>query len=369
MPFSFLRHRPSGIFVLLPSPLVPLVSFFDLRNGPSVPSAERSAFVLSLLSDLSKTSPVLAQRLPAASTVLSNAAVKPFHPLYTQSTSFTPLLETLIKDTCTFLLDNNVALPTKKNTPIKKKMDRNVGPPKRDIAPPKRKRISEKEKACPRKKMSCAKNTPLVVGPKSDNEEPGSAKKSGSDISNLYDEAGAELDIKFMERTKTPKICGALIGPLYGSPCPITFSEMADTITFNLPDVHSSVKFKTISWITNPGAAVFKINPSANNCACFPALLGLQGGVKSVKRQVVYPLQTGIYLFTLMALRKTSLCHYHLKALCYCLNMTLYPDNKVLWARLKQVWEKRENLDYFLATKERCYYFLKGTTIFKYISI
>lgn len=364
LPSSFLRHRPSGTLVLPPSPTVPLVSFSDLGNGPSLPSVERSASVLSPLSDLSKTSPFLAQGLPAASTVLSDAAVEPFHPPSTQSTSFTPLLETLAKDACTLLSDNNVAPPTRKSTRVKEKTDRDVAPPKRDVAPPKRKRISGKGKAGPRKKTSCAKNTPPVVGPKPDNEEPDSAKESGSEVSNSYDEAGPELEVKSMKGTETPKMCGALIGPLRGSPCPSTFSEILDTITLNLPDVHSSVEFETISWTTNPGAAVFKIDPSADDCACSPALLGLQGWVKSVERQVVYPLRTGIYLLAPVALGGTSLCHYHLKALCCCLNMTLHPDDKVLRARLTQVWERRENLDYFLATEEKRYYFLEGTTMF-----
>lgn len=245
----------------------------------------------------------------------------------------------------------------KKSTLVKKKIDK-------DVAPPKRKKILGKRKTGPRKKTSCAKNTFPIIGPKSDNKKSDSTKKLGSEVSNSYNEAGPELDIKSMKETETPKMCNALIGLLCSFPYSSTLFEIANTITFNFSDIYSSVKFKTISSITNSRTAVFKIDPSANNCTCSPALLGLQRWMKLVERQVVYPLQTRIYFFAPVALRRTSLCYYYLKTLCCCLNIILHLDNKVIWAWLKQVWKRRENLNYFLTTEERRYYFLKGTTMF-----
>ena len=58
------------------------------------------------------------------------------------------------------------------------------------------------------------------------------------------------------------------------------------------------------------------------------------------KCQVVFLLRTGIYVLALMALNRISICHYHLKSLCCCLNMVLYPDDEVLWDQLMQVCER-----------------------------
>lgn len=176
----------------------------------------------------------LAQQLPAASTVLSDTAVKPFHPPSTQLTSFIPLLEILAKYAYTLLSDNNVAAPTKKSTREKEKTDR-------DIVLPKKKKISRRKNAGSRKKTSCAKNTSLVFELKPDNKEPNSAKKSSSKVSNLYDKAEAELNVKSMKRTKISKMYSTLISLLYN------FSEKADTIMLNLLNILSFVDFETIS--------------------------------------------------------------------------------------------------------------------------
>ena len=158
-------------------------------------------------------------------------------------------------------------------------------------------------------------------------------------------------------------MCDALIGLLRIFSYFSNSSEMVNVVTIKLPDIHPSVNFKTILWIAKK-RVVFKIDLNENNCDCSPALLGLQGWVHLVECQVVSPLRTGIYLFASMALGGTNIFHYHLKCLCRCLNIVLYPENQVLRDWLTQVWERQEELNYFLATEERRQYFLKGTILF-----
>ena len=190
--------------------------------------------------------------------------------------------------------------------------------------------------------------------------------KPASGLSNMGSEAKSGFGNEEAEELGNKLIvimCGALISSLCISPCFSTSLEMVNALTLKLSDIHPSVNFETISSIAKEGV-VFKIDPNKKNCNCSLELLELKGWVHLVEYRVVFLLRTRIYLLVPMVLGEISVCHYHLKCLCRCLNMVLYLDNQVLWDWITQVWERQEKLDYFLVMEEGCQYFLEDTTLF-----
>lgn len=72
---------------------------------------------------------------------------------------------------------------------------------------------------------------------------------------------------------------GVLMGLPRVSPSCSNASEMVDANTLGLLDLFSTVDTETISW-TNTG---FKVDPGVDHCCCSPALLELQGWIKSME--------------------------------------------------------------------------------------
>lgn len=134
-------------------------------------------------------------------------------------------------------------------------------------------------------------------------------------------------------------MCSALIGFFYIFYYLNISSEIVNVMILKLLDIHLFIDFETILCIARK-EIIFKIDLNANNCNCSLALLGLQGWVHLVKYQKVFLLRTRIYLFAPMVLDETNMCHYYLKSLCCCLNMILYPDNKVVQSLFTQIWER-----------------------------
>lgn len=96
------------------------------------------------------------------------------------------------------------------------------------------------------------------------------------------DEVKSELRNEF-EKMNSPKMCGILISPLCVFPYPSSSSEITNTLTLRLPDIHLSFDLEILSWSINLGVQVFKIDPMVDcNCSCSPALLRLDGWFKSV---------------------------------------------------------------------------------------
>lgn len=89
------------------------------------------------------------------------------------------------------------------------------------------------------------------------------------------------------ESSDKSKICGALVGPPHVSPCCSNTSQLVDALILNLPDVFSSVKFKTTSW-TNFGKDVFKVDPRVPPLA-LPAVSPPASPVPSAHRFLSLP--------------------------------------------------------------------------------
>ena len=85
------------IKTLAPSPAIDPQATLKLLSGPNIvpltTPAKKTASVFLPLSSLSMTSPLVAQVIPAPSTLLSDAVVKPFIPPAIQSSSLTPLFD------------------------------------------------------------------------------------------------------------------------------------------------------------------------------------------------------------------------------------------------------------------------------------
>ena len=161
------------------------------------------------------------------------------------------------------------------------------------------------------------------------------------------------------------RICDTLIAHFYVFLFPSSSSKITNAIMLKLPDIYFSFDFEILSWSTNLGVQAFKIDLLVDHCYSYSlALLGLDGWLKSISSQVIFPLQTGIYLLILMALDDNSLCHQHLKVLYHFISMILHLNDDVLRVQLTKMWEKRENLQYFLAIKGKVSYFHEGTTLF-----
>ena len=297
------------------------------------------------------------------------------------------LLKVLVKNACD--TNENIALARKKKFLAKNvyDADKDVGPVRKkrtwrkvallsnkNIALARKKRIWGKKKVRRRKKKKRIKETLSVVELETNKKKLDSTEMPSSKVSNINsvvkpiselsntsskvglgfgNEKGEESGDELIEEIETRMICNILISFLRVLSYLSIFLKMVNDVILKLPNIHPSINSKTISWIVKE-RVVFKIDSNKNNCDYFLTLRELQEWVHLVECQIIFLLRTGIYLFALIALSEISVCYYHLKSLCCCLNMVLYLKNKVLWDWLTQIWKKREELNYFFAMEEGC---------------
>lgn len=169
---------------------------------------------------------------------------------------------TLVKDACD--ADEYVASAKKKRTEGKVALllDRNVVPAGKKKTWGKRK-VRLKKKMRPSEKRRCIKKTTSVVGSETHKTKSDGEEKMGSEVLNVdsiikpvsrLSNTGSEVESDSGNRKVEESgneliimISGALIGSFSISFYLSTFSDIVNSMTIKLLDVHPSVNFETIS--------------------------------------------------------------------------------------------------------------------------